>query len=105
MADLLFEIETPLGFRVRTTVGWWQVIVTVKHPTMAGREDDVRALLGSPDEVRRSRNDPDVYVFYKLERPGRWICAVTRRLDDREGFLITAYPADAVKIGETIWSN
>jgi hypothetical protein len=36
--DLLFEVLTPLGFTVRTSVSHWTVITTIKHPVMAGRE-------------------------------------------------------------------
>lgn len=36
--DILFEVTTPLGFRVRVTHGYWDLIVSVKHPVMAGRE-------------------------------------------------------------------
>jgi len=43
-----------------------------------------------------------VYLFYRLERPKRWLCAVAKRLNG-EGFLITAYPTDAIKEGEQIW--
>jgi hypothetical protein len=100
--DLLFEVLTPLGFRVRVTTEYWQVIVTIKHPAMFGREEDVREALQNPDEIRLSKTDPSVYLFYKPERIGRWVCAVTKRLDG-EGFLITAYPTDAVKEGERIW--
>ena len=38
------------------------------------------------------------------ERPGRWICAVAKRLDG-EGFLITTYPTEAIKEGEQVWSK
>jgi len=100
--DLLFEVLTPLGFRVRVTRARWELIVTVKHPAMAGREADVKAALAHPEEVRQSRSDPDVYLFYQAERIGRWVCAVSKRLDE-EGFLITAYPTDAVKEGVQIW--
>ena len=100
--DILFEVETPLGFRVRVTVEYWQVIVTIKHPVMLGREADIQEVLRNPDEIRLSKKDPGVYLFYKPERIGRWVCAVTKRLDG-EGFLITAYPTDAVKEGERIW--
>lgn len=37
---VLFEIETPLGFRVRVTRAYWELITTVKHPVMAGREPE-----------------------------------------------------------------
>jgi len=60
--------------------------------------------LRTPDEIRRSRSDPAVLLFYRLERPGRWICAVAKRLND-EGFPITTYPTDAIKEGERIWSK
>jgi len=74
----------------------------MKHPAMAGRESEVRNAVESPDEIRLSRFDAKVYLLYRLERPKRWICAVVRRLD-REGFLITAYPTDAIKEGIRVW--
>jgi len=100
--DLLFDVLTPLGFRVRVTRTYWELIITVKHPVMAGREGDVQETLSNPDEVRQSRGDPNVYLFYKPERIGRWVCAVAKR-PDGDGYLITAYPTDAIKEGVRIW--
>jgi hypothetical protein len=100
--ELLCEVLTPLGFRVRVTRAYWNLIVTIKHPVMAGREADVQDTLAHPEEIRQSRSDPHVFLFYKTERLGRWVCAVSKRLDE-EGFLITAYPTDAVKEGVRIW--
>ena|SRR5688572_7645532 len=100
--NLLFETLTPLGFRVRVTSGRWKVIVTTKHPVMAGRESRVKAALETPDEVRQSRIDQQVLLFYKVEATKRWTCAVVKRLAG-SGFLITAYPTDAVKEGVRIW--
>ena len=99
---LFFEVATPLEFRVRVTRVYWDLIVAVKHPVMAGRELDVQAALETPDEIRLSRNDPNVYLFYKSENMKRWVCAVTKRLDG-DGFLITTYPTDAIKEGEHLW--
>lgn len=100
--DVLFEVMTPLGFRVRVTRGYWDLIVNVKHPVMAGREEDVKNALESPDEIRQSKSDKNVYLFYKTEHEKRWICAVSRQTGDT-GFLITTYPTDAIKEGERIW--
>lgn len=80
------------------------LIVTIKHPVMRGRETDVQDTLKRPDEIRQSRNDPTVHLFYKLESPKRWICAVVKRLNG-DGFLITTFPTDAIKEGQLIWSN
>ncbi|MCI0654374.1 MAG: hypothetical protein L0Y39_07840, partial [Methylococcaceae bacterium] len=53
-----------------------ELIATIKHPVMAGREVDVQAALINPDEIRSSRSDPNVYLFYKSESLNRWVCAV-----------------------------
>ena len=100
--DLLFQVLTPLNFSVRVTRSYWEYIVTVKHPVMAGREEDVKDTLKNPDEIRMSRSDPKVYLFYKPERIGRWVCAIAKRLNG-EGFLITTYPTDAIKEGTKVW--
>jgi len=100
--EFLFEVLTPIGFRVHVTRARWELIATVKHPAMAGREDDAKETLQHPIEIRQSRSDLSVYLFYKPERIGRWVCAVVRQLNS-DGFLITAYPTDAIKEGGLIW--
>ncbi len=102
-SDLYFEVSTPLGFLVRVTHVYWDVIVNFKHPVMAGREADVKSTLALPDEIRRSRSDADVYLFYRTEHLGRWVCAVSKQVDETYGFLITAYPTDAIKEGVIVW--
>lgn len=100
--DWLFDVPTPLGFRVHVPRSYWAVIVTEKHPAMSGREADVEQTLREPMEIRVSRGDPSVHLFYRMERPGRWVCVIAKRTEG-EGFLITTYPTDAVKEGERIW--
>jgi len=99
---LLFVVQTPLGFTVRVTRQYWEYIITIKHPVMVGHEERVREALQTPSEIRRSKSDPQVFLCYKPERIGRWICAVIRQLNG-EGFLITTYPTDAIKEGYQIW--
>ena len=100
--DYLFEASTRLGFRVRVTHDYWNLITSIKHPAMADHETEVREALIDPDEIRRSRSDANVYLFYKAVRAARWVCAVAKQLNG-DGFLITAYPTDAIKEGEPIW--
>ena len=102
--DAVFDSPTPLEFTVQVSRVSWEQIVTVKHPVMRDRELEVRDALHEPDEIRRSRADPAVFLFYRLERPGRWVCAVAKRLN-AFGFLITAYLTDAIKEGERVWSK
>jgi hypothetical protein len=100
--ELQFEVITPLGFRVRVTRAYWEIIVGIKHPVMAAHEQAEKETLEKPSEIRLSNTDPSVHLFYRTERSERWVCAVAKRLDS-EGFLITAYPTDAIKEGERIW--
>lgn len=58
---------------------------------MRGRESSVRRALENPDEVRQSRTDSEVLLFYKTEATKRWVCAVTKQTGD-QAFLVTAYP-------------
>ena len=100
--SILFEVSTPLGFRVRVTRSCWELITAIKHPVMARQESMVKDTLQIPAQIRLSRGDASVYLFYRQERADRWICAVAKRLNG-EGFLITAYPTEAIKEGVRVW--
>ena len=101
---VLFEVRTPLGFAVRVTRARWELITTIKHPVMAGHESTVRQALERPDEVRQSRTDPDVFLFYHAQETRRWVCAIAKQAGD-EAFLVTAYPTDAIKEGRRVWPS
>jgi hypothetical protein len=100
--ESLFEALTPLGFTVRVTRERWSLITTIKHPIMIGREDAVKETLENPEQIRQSRSDAAVLLFYRGSGERRWVCAVAKQATD-QGFLITAYPTDAVKEGTQIW--
>jgi len=103
VSEPLFDVVTPLGFSVRCTRAYWDHVLLEKHPVLRGHEGDVRAALADPDEVRRSRRDPAVLLFYRGGVP-RWTCAITK-VEGNRGFLVTAYPTDTIKIGETVWTR
>ena len=96
----LFPVLTPLGFSVRTTTDYW-ALIEAKHPKLRGQIPEVAQVLRVPEEVRRSRQDPTVYLFYRADQ-SRHLCAVVKRVNG-EGFLITAYPCDKIKEGDVIW--
>jgi hypothetical protein len=102
-ADWIFEVETPLSFRVRSSRAYWAFIALHKHPAIRGQRRGIMRALAEPDEVRRSRKDANVLLFYR-KSGSRWLAAVVRR-EDGTGFLITAYPTDSIKAGETVWTR
>lgn len=87
--DALFTITTPLGFTVKVTYEYWDINVTIKHPVMTGREDDVKMVLIDPDEIRRSKSTANIYLFYRRIQEKRWLCAVAKD-ESGIGYLITA---------------
>ena len=102
LEPLYFQIMTPLGIIIRTTPSYWQKITTYKHPVIRNEEEKVKQTLSYPQEIRRSKTDPDVYLYYK-NYPPYFICVVARHLNG-EGFIITAYRTNRIKIGETVWT-
>jgi len=103
MKKYLFDITTPLKFNVHCTEDYWSFISTEKHPAIRNKLDEVKLTLSQPDEIRRSKKDLNIYLFYR-NAPPRWICAVTKS-EDGSGFLVTAYITDKIKAGETIWKK
>ena len=100
--DYLFDVPTPLGYSVRTTMSYWQSHVIARHPDMTGREGDVQAALTNPDEIWRAENDSDMFLFYQLLTFGHYLRVVTRKING-DGFLITAFLCHRIKRGEKIW--
>jgi hypothetical protein len=49
--EIVLEVATPLGFTVRVTKAYWEIISTLKHPVMHGHPEDVRTALEAPDEI------------------------------------------------------
>jgi hypothetical protein len=62
---ILFEVLTPLGFTVRTTVKYWSLIET-KHPKLRGRAQEVVGVLGHPDQSARADKTPLSICFTVL---------------------------------------
>ncbi len=100
MPEVMFSIPTPLGFSVRTTREYWTLILR-KHPEITGKEAEVRRCLREPEQVRCSKQDQAVYLFYRALPPYHLV-VVARRLDGN-GFIVASYMTDRIKEGEPIW--
>jgi hypothetical protein len=78
----------------------------LQHAEMAGMEAEIERVLQAPAEVRTSRSDKYVKLFYDFYSQttvdGKWLCVVVKYFPD-DAFVITAYLTDTMKAGETIW--
>lgn len=98
---LYFEVKSKLGIRVSTTIAYWNVISNIKHPTVRGRELEVKQALCESDEVRVSKRDKTMLLFYKMFDK-RYLCVVVRFFKKR-GFIVTAYWTKKIKEEELKW--
>lgn len=101
MCSILFEVIAKNNLKVRTTKAYWHKIITFKHPSMVGRQDEVQETLKSPLAIRVSKKDPNVLLYYR-KIDVYYVCVVVKRLNG-EGFIITAYKTENIKEGEQIW--
>jgi hypothetical protein len=78
----------------------------LEHAEMVGMEDEIERVLQIPSEVRLSRSDDNVRLFYEFyartPMGGKWLCVVVKYLPS-DAFVITAYLTDTLRAGETVW--
>ena len=78
------------------------------HPEMAGQIEKIKQTLLEPEQIVRSRIDPEVELFYRYydNTPvsEKYLCVVLKTLIDRR-FIITAYFTDTVKEGDVLWEK
>jgi hypothetical protein len=78
----------------------------LEHVEMAGMDGEIERVLQAPTEVRLSRADDNVRLFYEFYAQtrvgGKWLCVVVKYLPD-DAFVITAYLTETIKTGETLW--
>ena len=101
LTDVYFEVETPLGVKIRTTKDYWKKIVTIKHPIIAKYEERVKESLKKPTEIRRSKQDPSVHLYYK-DLGNIYVCTVCDHVDNKNGYIITAYLTKRIREGEKV---
>ncbi len=80
----------------------------LQHREMTGMAQEIERVLQAPTEVRISRSDGAVrlfYEFYARTMVGRkWLCVVVKYTPD-DAFMVTAYLTDQLKAGEIIWAK
>ncbi|MBU3978286.1 DUF4258 domain-containing protein [Patescibacteria group bacterium] len=101
-SDMLFDVQTRSGVKIRTTKAYWKTISTLKHPSIKKHIGDVKKALANPDQIRRSKQDIRVHLYYKSI--GKvYVCVVADHIDKTQGYIITAYLTDRIKEGEQIY--
>lgn len=101
--EIFFEINALNGIKVRTIKAYWEKIVKLKHPSMRSEEEKVKLTLTEPDEIRRSKKDKSILLYYRSFE-SFYICVVVK-VTDGAGFIVTTYKTEKIKEGEIIWQR
>lgn len=98
-------IETTDGFGRKIRLTDERLAHILDRPEMQNMREEIIHTLQAPAEVRVSRSDLSVrlfYEFYARTRVGdKWLCVVVKYVAD--AFVITAYLTDKLKTGEILW--
>ena len=101
---LVFQVDSPLGYRVSLTRDRWREILRYKHPALAGHENDLRSCIQGPDLIRQSAKDQDVHLYYAAA--GRvHLCVVVAPDREDQRFVVTAYFTRNIKKGTELWTS
>lgn len=75
--------------------------IATAHPELKNHFTKFTQVLKNPDEIRRSRLDKNVLLFYKYFdsiKSGKYISVAVKT--NNRNFILTAYITDRIRIGE-----
>ena len=65
---IYFEVKSKFGKKIIVTKQRWGLISTINHPIVKGKEKEIIESISNPDEIRLSKTDAKVYLYYKHKK-------------------------------------
>jgi len=88
--DYLFGVIDKTGRKIKLTKKQWTHI-TIKHPDLAGKEEEIKTTLEKPDLIMPHKFDENAANYYKYNKKERAYLFVAVRYLNGEGFIITTF--------------
>ena len=88
-SEIYFSLKTPLNIEVRTTVQYWEYLVTFKHPVMKSKEDIVRFVLQMLNWENYTFLDMFCCESFLIQKNGCQKKLLSRWIWTRSGFSIS----------------
>ncbi len=101
--QIFFKVNSALNKTLKTTNSYWQKIISIKHPSINGKEREVQKVLQYPEIVKVSKSDKKVFLYYRKYLK-YYLCVVARH-ENGNGFIITVYITNKLKEGVVIWKK
>jgi len=105
MGEPILQVVAKFGKKIVLTKRQYDH-VRRRHPEVTGEIEEIKTTLVSPQVVRRSmyyEKDWLFYRFFKGTPVSEKYLMVAARILNNEGFVVTSYFTDKVKMGEEIW--
>jgi hypothetical protein len=93
---IILVVETKLKTRVVLSEERWNHIIS-RHPAVMGRISEIEQTLARPDVIIFNG---EAYIYQR-----KYETYLTIVLDKKQTFIITAFLAENIKQGETVWKN
>jgi hypothetical protein len=103
MSKIKFSIISKDDKKIIVTEYRWLLITKFKHPIMHDKEKEVKETITNPDQIRISKIDCLVFLYYKKFQDAH-VCVVVKHIHSK-GFIITTYITTFIKQGEIVWKK
>lgn len=94
--DYIFEVVDKTGRKIRLTKKQWSHI-TIKHPDMSGKEEEIKKVLGNPDIILPHKFDDMARNYYLYNKNEKAYLLVSVKYLNGEGFIITSFYSQYIK--------
>ena len=97
------EITCVLGRKITLTDERY-LHITLTHPEMDGKKEEIIKTLKGADFIQKSVHDENIQLYYKSAGKGEYFVVVVKVLNNH-GFIITSYKAGVIKKGDIVWKK
>lgn len=88
--DYVFEVIDKTKRKIRLTKRQWSHI-TIKHPDLSGKEEDIKDALEKPDLIIQHNFNENARNYYKYNKDEKAYLLVSVKYLNGNGFIITAF--------------
>jgi len=101
---VVFEVKAAFEKKIKLTEERLNHIL-FKHPEIINNVDKIKFTLIYPDLIRKSQYNSSIWLYYRFYKKLTKYLTVVVKLYNKEGFVVTSYITDRIKLGEELWKE
>ena len=96
MDEIVFEIIDKTNRKIRLTKRQWSHI-TVKHPDLTGKEEEIKQALEKPDKITQHKFDENMGNYHKYNKNEKVYLLIAVKYLNGKGFIVTSFYTQQLK--------